>query len=231
MKIALIGYGKMGKMIEQAALSQGHTIVAIIDPKCPIKHLTEESVKNADVCLDFTRPDQAIPNLTLLAKWKKNVVMGTTGWTDHLNEAKTIVNESNIGFIYSPNFSLGVAIFLKLIDNAAKLIAPFAEYDVSGYEIHHNQKLDRPSGTAQTISDVLHQNLPHKKTIELSSIRVGSTPGTHSVILDSPFDTITLTHTARNREGFATGAIRAGEWLKNKKGFYTLNDMIKDLYE
>lgn len=228
MKIALIGYGKMGKMIEAAALNHGYTIVAIIDPKGDKKKISKETIGEADVCIDFSLPEHALDNLQQVAKCEKNIVMGTTGWYDNLKIAEKIVHDANIGFIYSPNFSLGVALFLHIIDKAAKIIAPFNHYDVSGVEMHHNQKLDAPSGTAKIISEKLQQHLPNK--IDFASVRVGSIPGTHTVLFDSPADTITLTHTARNREGFALGAVKASEWLKDKKGFFTIDDMLRSLY-
>lgn len=240
MKIALIGYGKMGKMVEHAAESMGHSIVAKIDPQQKEKTITQDSIGNADVCIDFTHPTCALENIKQVAALGKNIVMGTTGWYDYMNEVKNIVEQTKIGFLFAPNFSLGVALFQEIVSKAASLIAPFEAYDVGGYEIHHRQKADSPSGTAKAIIERLLAEVPRKKEViyelnengitseqlHFSSLRVGSIPGTHNVTFDSPADTITLTHTARNREGFATGSIRAAEWLQGKKGFFTFNNML-----
>jgi 4-hydroxy-tetrahydrodipicolinate reductase len=240
MKIALIGYGKMGKMVELAAGSKGHDIVAKIDPHQQMQSITQESINNADVCIDFTHPVSVLKNIKEIASLGKNIVMGTTGWYHHMDEVKKIIRETDIGFLYSPNFSLGVALFLEIVEQAASLISPFDTYDVGGYEVHHQQKVDSPSGTAKAIAERLLANISRKKEvvygaikekispehIHFSSLRMGSIPGTHTVTFDSPVDTITLTHTARNREGFAIGAISAAEWLHGKKGFFNLNDML-----
>ncbi|MBA3815377.1 MAG: 4-hydroxy-tetrahydrodipicolinate reductase [Parachlamydiaceae bacterium] len=239
MKIALIGYGKMGKMVEMAAKSKGYSITAIIDPHLENNIITKDSVNTADVCIDFTNPSSALDNIKALASLGKNIVMGTTGWYNDIDGVKRIVEQANIGFLYSPNFSIGVALFLEIVSQAAALISPFDAYDVGGYEIHHSQKADFPSGTAKAISQRLLSNIPRKKEviyqinhkilpdqIHFTCLRNGSTPGTHSVSFDSPADTITLTHTARSREGFALGAIQAAEWLNGKKGFFTLDDML-----
>lgn len=242
MKIALIGYGKMGKMVEQAAISKGHSIMTKIGPNQPIQTITKESVADVDVCIDFTHPSCVVENITRAASLGKNIVMGTTGWYDQIDDVKSIIEQANVGFLCSPNFSMGVALFLEIVSQAAALISPFDTYDVGGYEIHHNQKADFPSGTAKAIAKRLLSNVPRKKEvvyganeakispehIHFTSMRIGSIPGTHSVIFDSPADTITLTHTARNREGFAAGAIRAAEWLHGKKGFFTVEDMLFD---
>lgn len=220
MKIALIGYGKMGKMIHSIAEARGHTITAIVDSKSSL-----DIVADAEVCIDFSAPDAVLENIKTLAPLKKNIVMGTTGWSEHLPEIHQIIKKSEIGFLHSPNFSIGVALFIKTLEHTAKMMSSFNQYEVGGIEIHHSKKLDAPSGTAKAIEDKLnqfHQLCP----ISFSSVRVGDVPGTHSVIYDSPVDTITLTHTARNRQGFAEGAVFAAEWLVEKKGIFTLDDLI-----
>lgn len=227
-------------MIEQAALNKGYVIAAKIGPNCFDKIISEKSIVDADVCIDFTHPESALENIKKSATLGKNIVVGTTGWYDGLDEARKIVMENGVGLLYSPNFSLGVALFLEIISEAAALIAPFQTYDVGGFEIHHSQKADSPSGTARAIADRLLSKIPSKKKaqftlreglgkqdeLHFASARFGYNPGTHSVIFDSPADTITLTHAARNREGFAEGALKAAEWLQNKKGFYTLDNML-----
>lgn len=228
MKIALIGYGKMGKMVERAALAKGHQIAVKIDPKCPHTRISKEILVGVDLCIDFTRPSCALDNLQRLADLGKSVVMGTTGWYSNLDHAKQIVASSGIGFLYAPNFSLGIALFLKMVAQAAQTVAPFSAYDVSGLEIHHQQKADSPSGTAKALSEQITAHLPRKQdSFSFASVRVGSEPGTHTIIFDSPVDTITLTHQSRSREGFAEGAVQAAEWLQGKKGFFTLNDLLE----
>lgn len=218
MKIALIGYGKMGKLVHKVAEEKGHSIVAVIDSK------TSGSIAEADVCIDFSVPNAVVKNVELAASLGKNIVVGTTGWHEEMEAIRNIVNRSSIGLLHAPNFSLGIALFLKMIEQTAGLMAPFNQYGVAGIEMHHETKLDAPSGTAKAIASRL------KQPVEFSSVRVGHIPGTHSVIYDCPVDTITLTHTARNREGFAEGAITAAEWLEGKKGIFTLDDLIKGLH-
>lgn len=230
MKIALIGYGKMGKMIERVALSKGHQIAVKIDPKCPHTHLSKEVLKGVDLCIDFSRPECALDNLKMAASFGKSVVMGTTGWYSELETAKRIVSDSGIGFLYAPNFSLGIALFLKIVAQTAKTMAPFDVYDISGLEIHHQQKADSPSGTAKALAEQISAHIPRKQgNLSFASVRVGSEPGIHTIIFDSPVDTITLTHTARNREGFAAGAVQAAEWLHGKKGVFTLSDLLEEI--
>jgi 4-hydroxy-tetrahydrodipicolinate reductase len=225
MKLAVIGYGNMGKLIHPLAEARGHSIVAIVDSKKDLMAPASlEAVAKADVCLDFSTPDAILGNINILSQLKKNVVVGTTGWQPHLPQVEKIVAESSIGLLHSPNFSLGIALFLNFIEKAAQLIAPFSQYDVAGLEIHHSRKLDHPSGTAKAIQEKLSLHYP--KGVSFSSVRVGNIPGTHSVIFDSQVDTLTFTHEARNREGFAEGALTAAEWLQGKQGIFTLNDLL-----
>lgn len=228
MKIALIGYGKMGKMIHEVAKAKGHSIVAVIDSKISLNEpATQHFLNLVDVCIDFSAPQAILGNLTVLTSLKKNIVVGTTGWDDDLKAVTELVEKSNIGLLYAPNFSLGIALFLKIIEQAARLVAPFGEYEVAGIEIHHSKKLDAPSGTAKVIETELNRHFSHH-SIAFSSVRVGYVPGTHSIIFDCPVDTITLTHSARNRSGLAEGALQAAEWLQGKKGFFTLEDFLKE---
>lgn len=228
MKIALIGYGKMGRMIDSIAVQRGHEVVARIDPSIGAAFVNPAAMEQVDVCIDFSKPSSAIDNLKMVAKHKKNLIMGTTGWYDKIDQAKAIVAEHNIGFLYAPNFSLGVNLFLKIVNQAIEIMNTYEEYDIAGFEAHHNQKLDAPSGTAKDILELLDKKLTRKdkEKTTFSSLRCGSIPGTHSLIFDSPVDTITLTHQARNREGFARGSLMAAEWLKGKTGFYTMADMV-----
>ncbi len=226
MKIALIGYGKMGQLIAQLAPHRGHEIVAAISPSS--KNINEQlsQLQEADIWIDFSHPDAVLDHLRKSIALKKPLVIGTTGWDDQLQLAKELVASSSIACLYAPNFSIGVHLFKKIVSYAAQLIAPFTEYDLSGIEYHHKHKLDAPSGTAKALTSSIMQHLPHLADFQFSSVRCGYIPGTHTLCLDSPVDTITLTHQARSREGFAYGALTAAEWLKNRKGFFTLDDLI-----
>lgn len=221
MKIALIGYGKMGKLVETMAEKKGHNVISKIAPHLKTSTISVETIGEADVCIDFSSADSVIDNLKACALHRKNVVIGTTGWEAQLDEAKRIAETSGIGCVYSPNFSVGVNVFMQIISHAAALVDAFDEYDVAGVEAHHNKKADSPSGTAKALADILRSRISRLKTLEFASIRCGSIPGTHTVILDSPADTITLTHEARSKEGFAQGAVMAAEWIQGKQGFFT----------
>lgn len=241
MKIALLGYGKMGRLVESAAKEKGHEIIAVIDPTFNQQTLTDQIARHADVCIDFTTPESVLSNVKACAKFGKNLVIGTTGWDQHKEQVENIILDSKIGCIYSPNFSIGVNLFIKIISYAAQLINDFNEYDVSGYESHHRQKLDSPSGTAKVLADAILNHFTRKKhctyssspnkidpdELYFSSIRCGSIPGTHVILFDSQADSITLSHEARNRDGFAKGAVAAAEWVNGKKGFYSMDDFIK----
>lgn len=243
MRIALVGHGKMGKMVEQAALQRGHEVVSIIDPNGPqagFREITAGSVKNADVCIDFSSPESALENIKKLCSLHKNIVVGTTGWYAGLDAAKKLVKDGGNGLIYASNFSIGMNILFRLADDAGKIFDKFPEYDVGGVEYHHNQKADSPSGTAKSLAEILLKRVKRKKAIEYGmakgkiaqdaihfpSLRTGFIPGTHKIIFDSSADTVELSHTARSREGFAVGAVVAAEWLKGKKGFYGINDLL-----
>ena len=240
MKIALIGYGKMGKRVEAMALQRGHEIV------CRLSSAVSEQQRStliapADVCLDFTHPHSVLPAVKQMAKLGKNIVMGTTGWLEHLPEVRRIVEESHIGFLYAPNFAIGIHLFMKVVEEAAKLIDRFDEYDVGAIEGHHNQKVDYPSGAAHAMAQTLLKHIQRKTKIvtdlpdrplaademHVSSMRCGHQPGIHSVLFDSACDSLTITHTSRNRDGFALGAVNAAEWLQGKQGFYTLDDILQ----
>ncbi|HLC60250.1 MAG TPA: dihydrodipicolinate reductase C-terminal domain-containing protein [Candidatus Nanoarchaeia archaeon] len=232
MNIAIIGYGKMGKEIEKIAKTRGINVVSIIDQNgkgATFSEINEKSMKNVDVCIDFTRPDAVIDNLQKISKFGKSIVIGTTGWNDKLGEAKKIVNHNNIGLIYASNFSIGVNIFFRIIKDAARMMNNVKGYDVFGYELHHSKKLDSPSGTAKIIEKILVDNIKRIDKVNFASLRAGSIPGTHIVGFDSSTDTIELKHTARNREGFALGAVMAAEWIQGKKGFFEINDMMNEM--
>lgn len=225
MKIALIGYGKMGKSIEQMATCLGHSIVGHFSTH----DWNPEALNTADICIEFTQPDAVLTNIKQIAPLKKNIVVGTTGWYQHLPEVEKLVEKYQIGLLYSPNFSLGVNIYYEVLKYAAQLFQLFPEYDAAGIEYHHNQKKDSPSGMAGKISELLIQNMPRLSHLPFSSVRCGHIVGIHQVLFDSPFDSITLSHEARSREGFASGAIYAAEWLKGKKGLFTFDDCMQEI--
>lgn len=246
MNIAIIGYGKMGHEIERIAKSKGANVVSVIDPaggNAANKEINGQSMRNVDVCIDFSTPQSVISNIKKISKFKKNIVVGTTGWHDKLGEAQKIVKQSKIGLIYASNFSIGVNIFFKIVENAAKIMNNMEDYDIYGYEVHHSKKIDSPSGTAKTLGDILIKNIRRKSKLlfdraegkispnelHFASIRAGSIPGTHIVGFDSSADTIELKHEARNREGFAAGALIAAQWIKGKKGFYTIDNMMESI--
>jgi len=246
MNIAIIGYGKMGHEIEKIARDKGMTIKAIIDPMdedATHKEINEESLQDVDVCIDFTHPDAVVNNIKKIVEFKKNIVVGTTGWYDNLDEIKKLVEDVNVGLIWSGNFSIGVNIFFSMVKNAAKIMNKFEDYDVFAHEIHHNQKADSPSGTAVMLGNILVDNLDRKdkmvteelkrkiepNELHVSSTRAGKIPGTHIVGFDSAADTIELKHIARNRSGFAIGTVLAAEWINGKKGFYNIDDLMKDV--
>lgn len=242
MKIALIGYGKMGKLIEEIALQQQLQIVAKIDPKLDTSEINEKNLCKADVCIDFSTPETALENIKKLCTLNQTIVVGTTGWYEHLNTVKELVALHKNALLYAPNFSIGVHLFLKMVSDAATLINQFDDYDVSGYEVHHKEKQESPSGTAKAIAEILQKQIDRKKAItyekmnrkvtsdelHFASLRAGFNPGQHTVLFESYEDTITLTHQARNREGFAKGALLAAKWLLNKKGFYTIHDLMEN---
>jgi 4-hydroxy-tetrahydrodipicolinate reductase len=246
MKIAIIGYGKMGKMLEEKSTQKNIVVTSIIDPNeknASFKSIDAKSVAEADVCIDFSHPEAVINNINALARLNKNVVVGTTGWYDNLNYVRETVEKSNIGFIYAGNFSIGMNLFYRIIEYSSKLFNKFDDYDAAGYEIHHNKKADCPSGTAKQIVDIMVQNISRKTKplfespedminstdLHFSSVRCGHIPGTHKILFDSLPDTIELSHIARNREGFTDGALLAAEWIDGKKGFFTLNDFINNI--
>ncbi len=230
MKIALLGYGKMGKTIERLAADRGHTISHKIT-----NNITEHSLTNADVAIDFSVPDAAFNNISYCLKNNIPVVSGTTGWLDKYNDAVALCEKHNGAFIYASNFSLGVNVFFELNERLATLLKNQSQYNVAIEEIHHTQKLDAPSGTAITLAEGIIKHTNKEKwsltdtgenTIPITAKRIENVPGTHTVSYQSDVDSINIQHTAHNRDGFALGAIIAAEWLIGKTGVFTMRDVL-----
>lgn len=220
LKIALIGFGKMGQEIDSlCSLSQNFEVVSI-NFKDKDDELDLKSIAKADVAIDFTSSDVVIKNIEQVAKLGINMVIGTTGWYDHMQTVKELVDKYQIGLVYGPNFSIGANIFLKIVAFSSGLFAKFSDYDVYGLEIHHKAKKDSPSGTALKIASKIDG-------LKFTSIRAGRNPGFHEVTFDSNADGITMSHQAYNRAGFAQGALLAAEFIKNKKGIYSFEDVLK----
>lgn len=230
MKIALLGYGKMGKVIERIALERGHEIILRKDHNSGY-----EGLENADVAIDFSVPDAAVGNISQCLHTNIPIVSGTTGWLEHYDAMTALCKEKNGAFIYGSNFSLGVNIFFELNDYLAKMMANLKQYKVSMEEIHHTQKLDAPSGTAISLANGIIENSAYTNwTLEsakpneilIEAKRIENVPGTHSVFYDSEVDQIEIKHTAHSREGFALGAVIAAEWIFNKKGVFSMKDVL-----
>lgn len=230
MKIALLGYGKMGKTIERLALEKGHTIIATSN-----KENTNLDISQADVAIEFSTPKAAVQNISTCFKQNIPVISGTTGWLDSYKEIIKLCNTCNGSFIYASNFSIGVNLFFDINSYVSKLMLPYKEYMVYVDEIHHTQKKDAPSGTAITLAEeiIKNTNKKHwslskesKDTITINAQRIEDVKGTHQINYESNIDTISIKHEAHSRDGFALGAILAAEWLLDKKGVYTMKDVL-----
>jgi 4-hydroxy-tetrahydrodipicolinate reductase len=235
--VALVGYGAMGQEIERLCPTENIDISYIFDIDTP---LDEKEKYDFDTAIEFSTPTVVLDNIKILAEMGKNIVCGTTGWYDKMDYVKDIVKSNNIGFIYASNFSIGMRLFFKIIEDTAKRFSGFTEYDVMLHELHHKRKMDSPSGTAITLAQILIDNLDSKteiisdkiegkispKALHVSSTRGGEIAGTHIVYFDSEADTIELTHRAKNRSGLATGALKAVELIEGKKGFYEFGDLL-----
>lgn len=231
MNIALLGYGKMGKTIEQIAIKRGHTIVLTVD-----KDDEGYDITKADVAIDFSIPTVAFNNISNCLNNGVPVISGTTGWLDNYDNAVALCKEKKGAFIYASNYSLGVNIFFELNKTLAKMMSTLKQYNVSMEEIHHTQKLDAPSGTAISLAnDIIANNANFDawkldetadRTIPIVAKRIEDVPGTHTVNYESDVDTITIEHVAHTRQGFALGAVVAAEWLAGKTGVFTMNDVL-----
>ncbi|GAB3017845.1 4-hydroxy-tetrahydrodipicolinate reductase [Niabella terrae] len=236
MNIALVGYGKMGKTIEQIALERGHQVSLIIDENNQ-SDLNPERLASVDVAIEFTGPHAAYHNITRLMELGTAVISGSTGWLDQMETVRTLCRQNDGAFIYASNFSVGVNLFFELNRKLAALMHPYPQYVVSMEEIHHTAKKDAPSGTAITLAEDLLDIYKEKKgwvndqtaapdELLIESKRIDPAPGTHIVNYHSDIDDITITHTAHNRRGFALGAVLAAEFLNGKKGIYTMKDVL-----
>ncbi len=236
MKIALLGYGRMGRAIEKLALDNGHEIALKIN-RNNVDDISIKNLQQCDVAIDFSWPSSAWNNIKSCVDAGIPIVSGTTGWTDRLPEMKSYVLGQGGAFLYASNFSIGVNIFFEINQALAKLMDAQDQYKISMEEIHHIHKLDAPSGTGITLAEQIIQEIKRKEkwkegssedenTIPILSKRIDMTPGTHSIKYASDIDTIDITHTAHSRDGFAQGALMAGEWLLGKKGFFSMKDVL-----
>jgi 4-hydroxy-tetrahydrodipicolinate reductase len=227
MKLALVGYGKMGKLIELIAPEYGFTVALKLDEfnNADGAGITPQNFAGIDVAIDFSIPEAVVPNIEKLAALKINTVIGTTGWTSQIDHVRQVTAAHNIGVVWSPNYSIGVNVFSRLVAEAARLLADEPTYGAWAWEIHHITKKDAPSGTLIKLVDDM-KKAGYPRPISSSSNRAGAHPGTHEIGFDSSADTIVLRHTARSREGFARGAIKAAQWLKGKQGFYEFTDIL-----
>jgi len=225
--LAIVGYGKMGRMIEQFAPEYGFSVALKLDEfkNSNFEGLTAGNFRAIDVAIDFSIPSAAPRNVAGIAALGVNMVVGTTGWLSLLNDVKASVEAHGTGLVWSPNYSVGVNAFFRLVREAARLLASQPGYEAWAWEIHHSAKTDKPSGT---LLQLVHEmkRAGYERPIDVSSNRAGANPGTHEIGFDSSADTITLRHTARSREGFARGALQAAQWVVGKKGFYEFGDII-----
>lgn len=241
MKISLIGFGKMGKELAYQIKESGKHEVVSVSYENPGDPLDIKGIKKADVVIDFTSAQVVMDSIKEVTALGKDMVIGTTGWYDKMDEVKAIVKQADAGLIYGSNFSVGANIFFKIVAEASKLFSKFGGYDVYGFEVHHTGKKDSPSGTTLKIANTILENFPAKKSIQtekldkqikedelhFASIRGGRNPGYHEVVFDSPADSVSLSHQAHGRAGFAKGAILAAEFIKGKKGFYSFDEVFK----
>ncbi len=230
MKIGLLGYGKMGKTIEKIALQRQHDIVLKVD-----KDTEHYVLDNIDVAIDFSTPDAAVDNILKCFSHNVPVISGTTGWLEQYDEVLALCKEKEGTFLYASNFSLGVNIFFELNRTLAKLMSNLPEYNITMEETHHTQKLDAPSGTAITLAEDIIENSAYgtwtldkakPKELHINAKRIENVPGTHEVTYTSAVDTIAIKHTAHSREGFALGAVIAAEWIADKKGIFSMKDVL-----
>lgn len=230
MNLAIVGYGKMGRLIEEYAPEYGFEVKIRLRAANNDRFggLTKENFTGIDAAVEFTKPSAAAENLTRLAGLGVNVVTGTTGWGQETDRVRAAVEQGGTGLVWSPNYSVGVNIFAQIVAEAARLMTDQPEYGAWAWEIHHAKKKDAQSGTLLALVEKMKQS-GYEKRIDVSSNRAGAHPGTHEIGFDSPGDTITIRHTARSREGFARGALRAARWIVGKKGFFDFREIVNEL--
>ncbi|MEE8441403.1 MAG: 4-hydroxy-tetrahydrodipicolinate reductase [Spirochaetia bacterium] len=250
MRIAIVGYGRMGHEVEQELVARGHTVSAIVEPTSPADaavalyaDVSRQSLAGCDVAIEFSVAEAAVSNARRYAEAGCPAVVGTTGWFLQLDEVRAAIEKSDIGFVHGSNFSIGAHIFFAISRYAASLVRNLEDYDLQIHEMHHRRKKDSPSGTALTLAQSVLDVVPRKRRIEtgrldrapepdeihVSSSRVGSVPGTHTLTMDSAADTIEVRHQARNRGGFALGAVLAAEWIVGKSGLYSVESFVQAL--
>ncbi len=222
MKLAIVGYGKMGKLIDQLAPEYGFSVAATVDNS---QEISSAAVAGVDAAIDFSIASAVLPNARALSGLGINLVIGTTGWLDQMDELRSVIAANGTGCVWGPNFSVGVAIFSRLVSEATRLMVPETDYEAYAYEAHHSAKKDAPSGTMLKLLDDMRRS-GYNRPVDVSSTRAGKIPGTHQIGFDSAADTITLTHTARSREGFARGALKAAQWCVGKRGFYEFSEIL-----
>ena len=234
MNIALIGYGRMGREVERLAVDAGDSVVATFDIDRPV---TVEALADADVCIEFSVPESVVENIQIAATARTDIVVGTTGWYGELDRVRPWFGDSAL--LYAQNFSIGVNVFYRILRTAARLMNALPDYDVYVREAHHRNKVDSPSGTAERIGEILLDEIDRKRrtattldpgpipaeTLQIASVRAGTISGIHTVGFDSAADAIELCHAAKNRTGFAAGALRAARWVRGRRGIYTMDDV------
>ena len=227
MKLAIVGYGKMGKMVESLAPEYGFEVALKLDEfnNANFSGITAENFKGIDAAIEFSVPEAAVENIERISALGINLVVGTTGWLKEMDRAKAAVANHGTGLVWSPNYSVGVNVFFRAVAETAKMLANEPGYEAWAWEMHHSMKKDAPSGTLLKAVDGM-KRAGYDRKIDVASNRAGRVPGTHEIGFDSPADTITLRHTAHGREGFASGSLKAAQWVVGRKGFYEFTDVL-----
>jgi 4-hydroxy-tetrahydrodipicolinate reductase len=227
MNLAIIGYGRMGHLVEELAPEYGFTVPLRLDiaDNAHASGISHERFRGIDAAVEFSAPTAVAENVERLASIGVNTVVGTTGWTRDMDRAKAAVEKGGIGLVWSPNFSVGVNVFMHLVSEASRRLAAYPEFGAWAWEIHHAAKKDAPSGTLLKLLEEMKKADPHR-SVDVSASRAGAHPGAHEIGFDSPAETITLRHTARSREGFARGALQAARWVIGKKGWFEFRDIL-----
>jgi 4-hydroxy-tetrahydrodipicolinate reductase len=226
-QLAIVGYGTMGRLIEHLAPAYGFTVALKLDEfnNTNYEGVTAENFRGIDVAVDFSIPGAVIENVERISKLGRNIVIGTTGWTEEIDRVKAAVEKNRIGLVWSPNYSIGVNVFARLVAEASRLLADEPDFGAWAWEIHHSSKKDAPSGTLLKLVEDM-KAAGYGRTIDVASNRAGAHPGTHEIGFDSAADTITMRHVARSREGFARGALKAAQWVVGKTGFHEFREIL-----